>query len=73
MRDRARLCEFDLPSARRNVGPETNLADLEDEGLFGRLLRECKPAGDGLLKAAKPLAWSIPSLARDRRDREDAA
>jgi hypothetical protein len=59
---RRRIAEFSGGNARiailiaQNVGPEANLADLGDEGIFERLFRQRRHADDQLLRAAEALA-----------------
>jgi hypothetical protein len=59
---RRRVAEFAGGNARiallaaRDVGPETNLADLSDEWLFKQLFHQRKKADDRLLEAAEALA-----------------
>lgn len=71
---RRRIAEFSDGNARiallaaRNVGPETNLADLGDEKLFERLFRQRKEADDGLLRAAEASHSSTPSTAKPGRE-----
>ena len=59
---RRRIAEFSDGNARiallsaQHVGPETNLADLGDEGLFERLFHQHKTPDDDLLRSAEVLS-----------------
>ena len=70
---RRRIAEFSDGNARiailaaGNVGPETNLADLGDEGLFERLFHQRKPTRRGPAASGR---GPRPGLLLRRRDHE---